>query len=165
MVQVVDLLGASVPEVAVVLRRSNGDAEAAGVTAASGAARFSELVDRVEVAASGIASQTVAIGGKDRTIVNLELEESESSVDVFAAAPLSVLVVSDALPREVAARPDLVESIVSSPHFRLLRRGGTNCEPVVEGPHGTRVVTVVDGSKTSAAGPAQWIPTSAPLIR
>ena len=63
-VQVVDPSGASVPGATVVLRRSSGEAVAEGVTAASGAVRFSEMAERAEIAASGFASRAVAVGGR-----------------------------------------------------------------------------------------------------
>jgi len=154
-VQVVDPSGASVPGATVVLRRSSGEAVAEGVTAASGAVRFSEMADRVEIAASGFASQAVTIGGRSQVVVNLEIEQSVSEVDVIAAAPLPAPVASDALPREAVAKTDLVESLASSPHVRLLRRGGTNFEPVVQGLREAQVVMVVDGTRTFAAGPAR----------
>ena len=69
--------------------------------------------------------------------------------------PFLVAVVSHAPSREVAARADLVESLVTSPHVRLLRRRGTNSEPVVEGLYETQVVMDFDGTRTSAAGPAR----------
>jgi iron complex outermembrane receptor protein len=154
-VRVVDPSGASVPDATVVLRLSSGEAVADGVTAASGAVRFSEMAERVEIAASGFASEAVPIDGRSQVVVILEIEQSESEVDVLAAAPALAPVASDALPREAVAATDLVESLASSPHVRLVRRGGTNFEPVVQGLREAQVVMVVDGTRTFAAGPAR----------
>ena len=154
-VRVVDPSGASVPDATVVLRSSGGETVAEGVTGTNGAVTFLEVADRVEVAASGLEPRAVAISGRGQIVVNLELEEGEESIDVFAAAASTAPVASDALPREAIAKPDLAESLASSPHVRLLRRGGTNFEPVVQGLREAQVVMVVDGTRTFAAGPAR----------
>ena len=154
-VRVVDPSGASVPGATVVLRHSNGTAVADSVTAASGEARFSEVADRVEVAASGFAPRSVPVGGRSEVVIDLQIEQSVSEVDVLATAPSLSLVASDAISTEPLAKPDLVESMTSSPHVRVVRRGGTNFEPVVQGLRETQVVMVVDGTRTFAAGPAR----------
>jgi len=48
-----------------------------------------------------------------------------------------------------------VESLRGTPHVHVLRRGGTNFEPVVQGLRETQVAMVVDGTRTLAAGPAR----------
>ena len=154
-VRVVDPSGASIPEATVVLRQSNGEMIARGKTVANGEVGFSEVAERVEVGASGFASQTVAVDGRREIVVNLEINQNVSEVDVSAEAPSLTPVASDVLTREVVTKADLVETLTASPHVRVLRRGGTNFEPVVQGLRETQVAMVVDGTRTFAAGPAR----------
>ena len=50
---------------------------------------------------------------------------------------------------------DLVGSLRSAPNVQVLRRGGLNFEPVVQGLRETQLAMVVDGTRTFAAGPAR----------
>ena len=64
-------------------------------------------------------------------------------------------VASEVIQPQAAAQPDLVDSLREAPHVQVLRRGGTNFEPVVQGLRETQVAMLVDGTRTFAAGPAR----------
>ena len=71
-----------------------------------------------------------------------------------AVAAVAVVEVSD---DELARNPstDLVDALRDLPGVNVLRRGGTNFDPVVYALRETQVAMIVDATRTFAAGPAR----------
>ncbi|MBI1353144.1 MAG: TonB-dependent receptor [Acidobacteria bacterium] len=112
-----------------------------GVTAVG----FEPLVRRVQLKAG---DNTVELG--------LALATLASTVEVAAPEPepLNAEVVSNARLSENPST-DLAENLRSTPGVALIRRGGTNLEPIVYGLRETEIAMVVDSTRTFAAGPAR----------
>ncbi len=155
-VKVVDPTGAVVPGATVVLRDGAGEVLERKIGSGSGEARFTASGSTVEVTAQEFAVATVAVGGRSSVTVELEVAAVRSRVEIELAGPESVaLVAAQASEPDRLPQPDLVESLRGTPHVHLLRRGGINFEPVVQGLRETQVAMLVDGTRTFAAGPAR----------
>ncbi|MDE0622389.1 MAG: TonB-dependent receptor [Bryobacterales bacterium] len=154
-VQVVDPSGAVVQDAVVVLRDQSGSEVARGATAASGVAEFTEHAATVDVAAEGFRAETVSTAGHQEVTVRLQLAPVAGALDVVDEFDPIAPVASDSAEPDRLARVGLVESLRSTPHVHVLRRGGTNFEPVVQGLRETQLAMVVDGTRTFAAGPAR----------
>lgn len=155
-VRVVDPTGGRVPEARVAAFDSAGGLLAEATTSRAGEAAFSGEVESVEVHAAGFRAARAAAAGQAELTVRLELEAFVGALEVSGDAlePLAP-VASDAVRPDRLPRSDLVGSLRAAPHVHVLRRGGTNFEPVVQGLRETQVAMVVDGSRTFAAGPAR----------
>ncbi len=154
-VRVVDPSGASVPDATVVLRGNDGVEVARGVTSLSGVAEFSASARSVDVMASGFQPETVAATGMQDLQVHLALAPVAGEIGVNARLLSLAIVASEEVEPSRQARPDLVESLKETPHVHLVRRGGINFEPVVQGLRETQLAMIVDGTRTFAAGPAR----------
>lgn len=155
-VRVVDPTGGRVPEARVAAFDPAGGLLAEATTSRAGEAAFSGEVESVEVHAAGFRAARAAAAGQAELTVRLELEAFVGALEVSGDAlePLAP-VASDAVRPDRLPRSDLVGSLRAAPHVHVLRRGGTNFEPVVQGLRETQVAMVVDGSRTFAAGPAR----------
>ena len=87
--------------------------------------------------------------------VRLQLAPVAGVLDVVDEFDPLAPVASDSAEPDRLARAGLVESLRATPHVHVLRRGGTNFEPVVQGLRETQLAMVVDGTRTFAAGPAR----------
>ena len=154
-VRVVDPSGAVVQGAVVVLRNESGSEVARGTTSASGVAEFSEHGAAAEIAAEGFRAETVSTSGRHEVTVHLQLAPVADVVDVFEESDRVAPVASDSVEPDRLARAGLVDSLRETPHVHILRRGGTNFEPVVQGLRETQLAMVVDGTRTFAAGPAR----------
>ncbi len=154
-VRVLDPSGAVIPGATVVLRDESGREVARGATSSAGAAEFSEAAAKAEVAAEGFLIETLATRGRREVTVRMRLAPVTGALDVTDQFEAVAPVASDSVEPDRLARAGLVESLRSTPHVRLLRRGGTNFEPVVQGLRETQLAMVVDGTRTFAAGPAR----------
>ena len=153
-VRVVDPSGAVVQNAIVVLRDESGAEVARGKTAASGVAEFPGHAAE-EVAAEGFRAETVSTAGQQAVAVRLQLAPVAGVLDVVDEFDLLAPVASDSAEPDRLARAGLVESLRATPHVHVLRRGGTNFEPVVQGLRETQLAMVVDGTRTFAAGSAR----------
>ncbi len=154
-VQVLDPSGAVVPGANVVLRDESGSEVARSKASAAGVADFSVHASTVEVTAPGFRSETVVTGGQHDVTVRLQLVPVADSLDVVDEFDSVAPVASDAVEPDRLARAGLVESLRAAPHVHILRRGGTNFDPIVQGLRETQLAMVVDGTRTFAAGPAR----------
>lgn len=154
-VRVVDPSGAGVPGATVVTRDSLGRDAASGATSLEG---------EVELAGEGVEAEVRAVGFqvaivpvKDRREITIELSLSpvDQHVDVEDSSAIVAPVASEVVQPQSATQPDLVQALRGTPHVQVLRRGGTNFEPVVQGLRETQVAMLVDGTRTFAAGPAR----------
>ena len=151
----VDPSGAVVPGARVVLRDESGSEVARGATSASGIAEFLEHAATAEVAAEAFRAEIVAAGGRHEVTVRLQLAPVADTLDVVDEYDPLAPVASGTVELDPFARAGLVESLRATPHVRILRRGGTNFEPVVQGLRETQLAMVVDSTRTFAAGPAR----------
>ena len=155
-VRVVDPTGSVVPGARVVLLDASGRVLARGETSAGGEAPFAEEADSAEVTAEGFRTATAKVRGRPSISVSLELPPLQEAVDIAEEAPQMLAPIAvDAVEPDRLPRPDLVESLRAAPHVHVLRRGGINFEPVVQGLRETQLLMVVDGTRTFAAGPAR----------
>jgi len=94
--------------------------------------------------------------GDNQAEIHLSLATLATSVDVSAPGAEPVAAVSlDYEQLEENPSTDLVDSLRATPGVNILRRGGTNFEPVVFGLRETQVAMVVDSTRTFAAGPGR----------
>ncbi len=154
-VRVVDPSGASVPGATVILRNDDGTEVARRLTPPSGIVEFARSASSVEVKAGGFLQETVSATGKQDILVSLRLVPVTGEVGVSARFLSLPAVAAEAVEPDRLARPDLVESLKDTPHVNVVRRGGLNFEPVVQGLRETQLAMVVDGTRTFAAGPAR----------
>ena len=154
-VHVVDPSGAVVPGAVVVLRDESGSEVARRTSAAAGVAEFSVHASTVEVTAHGFRAESVVIGGQQDVTVRLRLAPVADALDVVDEFDAVAPVASDAVEPDRLARAGLVESLGATPHVHILRRGGTNFDPIVQGLRETQLAMIVDGTRTFAAGPAR----------
>ncbi len=161
-VQVNDPAGARIEGATVEAWSLSGAALASAVTGPDGVAELESLplgLCRLEVAAENLQTLErpvqVRAGGSAVT-VELELATLSTTVEVEAAAAAPVAVQSaDAAQLAEDPSTDLADSLRSIPGVNVLRRGGTNFEPLVSGLRETQVAMVVDGTRTFAAGPGR----------
>lgn len=154
-VRVVDPSGAFVPDATVILRGDDGAEVARGVTSASGTFVFARGASTVEVTASGFLPGTASATGHQDVLIHLGLAPVPGEIGVSAEFLSLDTVASETIEPNRLARPDLVESLKETPHVHIVRRGGLNFEPVVQGLREAQLAMVVDGSRTFAAGPAR----------
>ncbi len=154
-VTVVDPSGARVPGVVVELLDDSGEAIAHARTSAVGVANFAGTGATVAVRAAGFPPAVVDLSGRSGTIVELELAVGLAVLDVVDEMPVGPAVATEVVQPERIVKPDLVEALRESGTVRVLRRGGTNFEPIVQGLRETQVAMVVDDTRTFAAGPAR----------
>ena len=154
-VRVVDPSGAGVPEATVVIREASGRDVASGATSLEGEVKLAGEGVEAEVRADGFEARTVSVQDRGEITVELSLAPVEENVEVTESIAVVAPVAAEVLQPEAAAQPDLVESLRDTPHVQVLRRGGTNFEPVVQGLRETQVAMLVDGTRTFAAGPAR----------
>ena len=76
-------------------------------------------------------------------------------MDVEAAVEMVAPVASEPVLADALRQTDLVRSLGSAPNVQVLRRGGLNFEPAVQGLRETQLAMVVDGTRTFAARPAR----------
>ena len=154
-VLVVDPTGAAVPGATVVVRNDGSAEVARSVTTVTGEVRFSESGASVEVEADGFLPEAVAARGAEELTVRLQLAPVAGQVDVDARFLDVPPIASEEVEPGAPDTPDLVEALSETAHVNLLRRGSTNFEPVVQGLRETQLATIVDGTRTFAAGPAR----------
>lgn len=160
-VKATDPSGAALPEAQVELATSAGDVRAEGRTAADGAVSLTAPPGLYVLQVSAENFETTSLrtrlaAGENRRSVQLALATLATTVDIQAApegAVAETLLSRD----EVESRPspDLIESLKETPGLNVLRRGGTNFEPVLYGLRETQIAMVVDATRTFAAGPAR----------
>lgn len=154
-VRVEDPSGARVPEAAVSVRDAAGVVVARGTTAIDGEIAFGEDGASVVVRAAGFRDAAVAIEGRTAVTVTLELPSLARELRVVAPLEAVAPVAAEAVEPDRVAGADLVASLRETPQVSVIRRGGTNFEPVVQGLRETQLAMVVDGTRTFAAGPAR----------
>ena len=154
-VRVVDPSGAPVPVAIVVIRDASGRDVASGPTSLEGEVKLPDRGVELEVRAEGFEARTVRVQDRRVITVELSLVPVEEYVEVTESIAGVAPVASEVVQLQSAAQPDLVESLRDTPHVQVLRRGGTNFEPVVQGLRETQVAMLVDGTRTFAAGPAR----------
>lgn len=154
-VRVEDPSGARVPEAAVSLRDAAGVVVARGTTAIDGEVAFREDGDSVGVRAAGFREAAVAIEGRSAVTVTLELPSVDRELRVDAPLEAVAPVAAEAVEPDRVAGADLIAGLRETPQVSVIRRGGTNFEPVVQGLRETQLAMVVDGTRTFAAGPAR----------
>lgn len=154
-VRVEDPSGARVPEAAVALRDAAGVVVARGTTAVDGELAFRESGNSVQVRAAGFRGATAAIDGRTVMTVTLELPSLERELRVDAPLEAVAPVAAESVEPDRVAGSDLVASLRETPQVSVIRRGGTNFEPVVQGLRETQLAMIVDGTRTFAAGPAR----------
>ncbi len=155
-VTVEDPDGNRIPAARVTLKSGVGRTVASAETSATGEASLSGRGSSVEVVAAGFEPKVAVVPSSGSLTVKLALATVATSIEVAAPAMPAVGAV-DVSPEQLAETPstDLVENLRETPGVNILRRGGTNFEPVVEGLRETQVAMVVDGTRTFAAGPAR----------
>ena len=154
-VRVVDPSGAPVPDATVVIRDASGHEVASAATSLEGETKLADGGFEAEVGAEGFESTTVSVQGHAMITVELSLVPVTGYVEVTESIATVAPVASEVVHPQAAAQPDLVDSLREAPHVQVLRRGGTNFEPVVQGLRETQVAMLVDGTRTFAAGPAR----------
>ena len=154
-VQVVDPSGAPVPAATVVILDASGLELDSGVTSLEGEVKLADGGVEGEVRAEGFEAASVAVRGRAVITVELSLVPVEGYVEVTESIATVTPVASEVIQPQAAAQPDLVDSLRDAPHVQVLRRGGTNFEPVVQGLRETQLAMLVDGTRTFAAGPAR----------
>lgn len=154
-VRVLDPTGASVPGATVVLRDAAGRDVATGRTSQLGSARFAADAVEAEVSAAGFRSVTVKLRGQAIITVELHLQALDERLLVEASVVPVAAIAAEVVVSDRQTDAGLVESLRGAPHVHVLRRGGTNFEPVVQGLRETQVAMVVDDTRTFAAGPAR----------
>ncbi|MCB1020243.1 MAG: TonB-dependent receptor [Acidobacteria bacterium] len=161
-IEVQDPAGAAVGEAHAALSSLSGAELRSGRTAEDGTLRWGELrpgLYRLHVRADGFldVDRTAHVRAEGASLtVQLELATLSTSVEVQAEAapPVATTVTDEA---ELAEKPstDLVDNLSSIPGVNIIRRGGTNFDPVLFGLRETQIAMVVDGTRTFAAGPAR----------
>ena len=154
-IRVLDPSGALVPDAEIVLRDGSGAETTRGRTSAAGVIEFEAAAASAEARAEGFLTESVPIRGRNALTIRLRLAPLTADLDVTQAAPVLAPVASVAAEPDRLAKPDLVESLRAAPNVRVLRRGGTNFEPVVQGLREMQLAMIVDGTRTFAAGPAR----------
>lgn len=154
-VRVSDPAGHVVPNATVVLREASGREVVRDTTSSAGYVKFAQEGMTVEVTAEGFRTTVVAVNRDHEVEVRLEIETVVDEVVVLETFSSLSLVASDRAEPASLAGPGLVESLRETPQVHVLRRGGTNFEPVVQGLRETQLAMVVDGTRTFAAGPAR----------
>lgn len=154
-VRVEDPSGARVPEATVSVRDAAGVVVARGTTAIDGEIAFAKDGESVAVRAAGFRAATVAIAGRTAVTVTLELPNLVRGLRVEAPLEAVAPVAAEAVEPDRVTGGDLVASLRETPQVSVVRRGGTNFEPVVQGLRETQLAMVVDGTRTFAAGPAR----------
>ncbi|MEZ5365395.1 MAG: TonB-dependent receptor plug domain-containing protein [Bryobacterales bacterium] len=161
-VEVQDPAGAAVGEAQAALSALSGAELRSSQTAADGTVSWAGLrpgLYRLHVTADGFLplerTAQVRAGGSSLT-VQLELATLSTTVEVQAEAGSPVATVTET-EAELAEKPstDLVDNLSSIPGVNIIRRGGTNFDPVLFGLRETQIAMVVDGTRTFAAGPAR----------
>ncbi len=154
-VRVEDPQGRAVPGASVVLRDDSGSRVESRQTSAAGEAAFDSRGVQVEVRAAGFRPAAVDAEGRSEVVVALEIPPLFETLEVEGGYVELAPVATAAAAPVLGPQADLVESLRSLPHVNMLRRGGLNFEPVVQGLRETQVAMVVDGTRTFAAGPAR----------
>lgn len=154
-VTVVDPSGARIPSATVELRSASGQLIEQSRTSASGVAELAGSAPSVLVRADGFRSAAVDLAGQSSAIVWLEVETGSVTMEVISTLPAAGAVATEHIGSPEVAKRDLVESLRESPSVHVLRRGGTNFEPVVQGLRETQIAMVFDDTRTFAAGPAR----------
>ena len=161
-IQVNDPAGAGIGGARVTLASLSGALVGSGETDPAGVARLGSVppgLYRLRVQAESFRvlerPAQVRAGGSSIT-VKLELATLATTVDVEAAsaAPVALHAADEAVLAEDPST-DLVDNLRSIPGVNIVRRAGTNFEPVVYGLRETQIAMVVDGTRTFAAGPAR----------
>lgn len=161
-VQVNDPAGAGIGEAAVRVLSLSGAELRSAETNPAGAVAFEGLAPglfhlRVQAENFRRMERPVQIrSGGSSVTVELELATLATTVDVeaAAAAPVALETADEAVLAEDPST-DLADNLRSIPGVNILRRGGTNFEPVLYGLRETQIAMVVDGTRTFAAGPAR----------
>ena len=154
-VRVVDPSGAGIPGAAVVIRDASGRDGSRGLTSLEGEVELAGEAAEAEVRAEGFLDKTVTVKDRREVTVELSLAPVIEGLEVTGSIEIVAPVASEVVHPDPVAKPDLVESLRSAPHVQVLRRGGINFEPVVQGLRETQVAMLVDGTRTFAAGPAR----------
>ncbi len=159
-VRVLDPSGRPVPGAAVELRSS--DAVVASARASD------EGVARLEAPPGEFSLRVSAAGFEDWEAPRLRLSADQTVEARLEISPLSTViqVSAEAPPRihsqqvaaeELEAEPprDLAEMLRDAAGVGSVRRGPVNLDPVVSGLRESQLATIVDGTRTFAAGPAR----------
>lgn len=153
-VRVLDPSGQPIPAAVVVGVDEAGVEGARASTSREGVAVLESGPVAVSVQAEGFQESTVPFSGRREIAVTLQIATRQDRLDIVGEA-LSVPVAGQAVETPAVLQADLVESLRAVPNVSVLRRGGTNLDPVVQGLRETQVAMVVDGTRTFAAGPAR----------
>lgn len=161
-VEVVDPTGAAVPAADVMLETPAGAVVDEAETDAEGRAALAAPrsgVYRARVLAPGFETleRRTSVTGAE-TVIQIRLELSTVSTTLEVEAPAIVASPAVVVPAaELDERPatDLVDNLRDTPGVNVLRRGGTNFEPVVFGLRETQVAMTVDATRAFAAGPGR----------
>jgi len=162
-VEVTDPSGAVIPNPIVAVESESQEVTQEATGSELGVAVFSVPHGRYTVRASfpGFETKTMVVEvAKPEVELALELGIGPITTFVHLGEGLTVedpFGTERVRSKELAEAPstDLVEALSDVPGVNVLRRGGTNFEPVVYGLRETQVAMVVDGTRTFAAGPAR----------
>lgn len=154
-VRVKDPSGAVVPRATVVFRGDSGEVAARAVASPEGVATFHGSAVSAEVRAAGFLPGRAALGDRSEVTVTLRLAPVENVMVVEGQIRALSPVASAPVGSDRLAKPDLVESLRAAPNVHVMRRGGTNFDPVVQGLREYQLAMVVDGTRTFAAGLAR----------
>ena len=161
-VVVTDPSGAALPGARVELLTGPGGSVAESETNEEGVAEIAaDGAGLFVVEASADSFETVRrraplTAGENKIEIELPLATLATTVEI-SAAPEGIIAERTMSRDQVEAQPspDLIESLKQTPGLNVLRRGGTNFEPVLYGLRETQVAMVVDSTRTFAAGPGR----------